>query len=236
MSVKAVFFDLDGTLLPMNQEEFTKGYFRELAKVLAPLGIAPQALVAAIWDGTGAMVRNTGKICNADVFWTRFAQISGLDTAMCRPLCDEFYQNQFHAARAFTGENPRAAEAVRLAKENGRTAVLATNPIFPLVGQASRLSWIGLGLEDFTLVTSYESESVCKPNPAYYTAICQRLDIPPEQCLMIGNDDEEDMYAAAAAGIPGYLVTDCRIPSADRPWQGPQGTFREMLEMLKTLE
>ncbi len=27
MSMKAVFFDLDGTLLPMDQDEFVKAYF-----------------------------------------------------------------------------------------------------------------------------------------------------------------------------------------------------------------
>lgn len=30
--LKAVIFDLDGTLLPMNEDEFTKGYFSLLCK------------------------------------------------------------------------------------------------------------------------------------------------------------------------------------------------------------
>ena len=30
--LKAILFDLDGTLLPMNEEEFTKGYFKLLCK------------------------------------------------------------------------------------------------------------------------------------------------------------------------------------------------------------
>lgn len=33
MSIKAVLFDLDGTLLPMDQEEFVKAYFGLLAKL-----------------------------------------------------------------------------------------------------------------------------------------------------------------------------------------------------------
>ena len=32
MKIKAILFDLDGTLLPMNQDEFTKAYFGALAK------------------------------------------------------------------------------------------------------------------------------------------------------------------------------------------------------------
>ena len=34
MSIKMVLFDLDGTLLPMDMDEFTSGYFRLLAKKL----------------------------------------------------------------------------------------------------------------------------------------------------------------------------------------------------------
>ena len=236
MTTKAVFFDLDGTLLPMDQEQFTKGYFKELAAALAPLGsIEPQDLVAAVCDGTMAMVKNTGEALNADVFWNRFSAVTGLDAAVYRPACDHFYSHEFHNARQFTGENPLAAEAVALARQKDRKVVLATNPLFPLVGQASRLSWIGLKPEDFDLVTSYESDRFCKPNPRYYTSICQRMGLEPRECLMVGNDDNEDMYAATAAGLRGWLVTDCRIPSRDHPWEGPRGTFRELTELLRAL-
>jgi len=60
------------------------------------------------------------------------------------------------------------------------------------------------------------------------------MGLDPAQCFMIGNDDWEDMYAAQAAGIAGYLVTDCRIP-AENPWNGAQGNFTELLTMLKSL-
>lgn len=236
MSIQAVFFDLDGTLLPMDQEAFTRGYFQELASVLVPVTkIAPEALVAAVWDGTRAMVKNTGERSNADVFWDRFSAATGLETDLCRPLCDRFYSNEFHRAKRFTGENPLAAEAVALARGKGRRVVLASNPLFPLVGQASRLGWVGLAPEDFDLVTSYESDRFCKPNPRYYSDICARLGVTPQECLMIGNDETEDMYAATAAGLRAWLVTDCRIPSEAHPWDGPRGTFAELVEMLRGL-
>ena len=40
MKLKAVLFDLDGTLLPMDQEVFIQSYFKHLARLLAPLGVA----------------------------------------------------------------------------------------------------------------------------------------------------------------------------------------------------
>lgn len=36
MKLTTVLFDLDGTLLPMDNDEFTKGYFKLLAAKLAP--------------------------------------------------------------------------------------------------------------------------------------------------------------------------------------------------------
>ena len=36
--LKMVLFDLDGTLLPMDMDVFTRGYFKLLAKKAAPRG------------------------------------------------------------------------------------------------------------------------------------------------------------------------------------------------------
>ena len=235
MRVKAILFDLDGTLLPMDQTIFMKHYFGEMAKVLAPLGIAPEAVAPTIWAGTKAMMKNTGEVTNDVVFWQVFSQVSGLDAASFRPAADGFYTNQFHRVKVATAENPLAAEAVRIAREKAELVVLATNPLFPMVGQRSRLSWIGLKPEDFDLVTAYETDSFCKPNPAYFLDVCRRIGVEPEQCVMIGNDETEDMAAATAAGIKTcFLITDCRIPG-EAGWNGPQGTFMEMLDWLQGL-
>ncbi len=77
MSIKAVLFDLDGTVLPLDQDEFTKGYFSILAKKVGPYGYETKKLVDAIWSGTTKMVENDGTKSNADAFWDRFAEIYG---------------------------------------------------------------------------------------------------------------------------------------------------------------
>ncbi|MGN0509940.1 MAG: hypothetical protein ACI4GE_00095 [Lachnospiraceae bacterium] len=41
MKLTTVLFDLDGTLLPMDNDAFTKGYFKILAAKLAPHGYEP---------------------------------------------------------------------------------------------------------------------------------------------------------------------------------------------------
>lgn len=181
------------------------------------------------------MVKNDGTMTNEDAFWQVFSQRTGADKAAVNEDCLDFYGNEFQAAKQFTQENPLAAEAVRIAREKADRVILATNPMFPMVGQVTRMGWVGLKPADFDLVTAYEEERFCKPNPMYYTAICERMGIRPEECLMIGNDEHEDMYAASQAGLSCYLVTDWMIASQRHPWDGPKGTFADMVEMLRSL-
>ena len=67
--MKTVLFDLDGTLLPMDQDEFIKAYFGGIATKLAPYGYEPDKLIKGIWTGTKAMVMNDGAMTNEERFW-----------------------------------------------------------------------------------------------------------------------------------------------------------------------
>ncbi len=227
--ITTVLFDLDGTLLPMDLDQFTKTYFGLLAKKAAPFGFQPEPLIAAVWKGTKAMVKNDGSRTNCDCFWDTFAQALGEDVKGLRPEFDDFYAHEFNGAKAGCWENPLAKQAVEGLKTKGYQVILATNPIFPLVGVRTRLSWIGLTPEDFSHVTSYETYTTCKPNPAYFREVLRRTGKVPEECLMVGNDVQED-GAALEAGIPVYFITDCLLNSQGRDLDPfPHGTFREFL-------
>ena len=227
--ITTVLFDLDGTLLPMDTDVFTKTYFGLLCKKAAPFGYQPEPLVAAVWKGTKAMVKNNGSRPNDQAFWDAFAQELGEGVKALRPEFDDFYAREFHGARAACGENPLAKQAVQGLKAKGYDVILATNPIFPLVAVETRLSWLGLSLEDFSHVTSYENCTTCKPNPAYYGEILQKTGKGPQECLMVGNDALEDT-AAMEQGVSVYLITDCLLNPAGRDLGGvPQGSFRDFL-------
>ena len=194
--ITTVLFDLDGTLLPMDQMGFTKTYFGLLVQKAAPFGLKPQPTIDAVWAGTKAMVKNDGSAPNDRRFWDTFCPLVGVEESVLRPVFDKFYAEEFHGAKAACGENPYAAQAVRGLKAKGYDVVLATNPIFPLVGVRTRLSWVGLAPEDFSLVTTYENSRFCKPNPAYFQEIVEKLGKTPQECLMVGNDGVEDTAAA----------------------------------------
>lgn len=235
MKLTTILFDLDGTLLPMDNDAFTKGYFKLLAGKLAPCGYEPKQLVDAVWAGTAAMVRNDGTRTNEEAFWTKFTGVFGEKALEDKPLFDAFYAEDFHAAQGFCGFNPQAAIAVHSVKERGLRVALATNPIFPAVATESRIRWAGLEPEDFELYTSYENIGLCKPNPDYYLEITRRLGVQPEQCLMVGNDVTEDMVAETV-GMKVFLLTDCLINKERKNIaEYPRGSFMQLMEYIDKL-
>lgn len=235
MKITTVLFDLDGTLLPMDQDEFTKGYFALLVRKLAPLGYDPKAVIDAVWHGTGAMVKNDGSRRNCEAFWRAFTAETGGTIERDLPVFEDFYGNEFDRVAAFCGFNAEAAKTVALCRALGFTPVLATNPIFPPVAVETRLRWAGLRGEDFAHITHYENSRYCKPNPDYYREILRTLGRSAEECVMIGNDAEEDMIAETV-GLRVFLLTDCLISrngSDLSAW--PHGGFAEAQDFLRAL-
>lgn len=230
--ITTVFFDLDGTLLPMDQDHFVKAYLDALAKKMVPYGYDPRLLIKSIWAGTDAMVRNDGSRVNVEVFWETSSAVYGKNVRTDEPLFLEFYQKEFQSMKDVCGFDARAAQTVRTLKEQSYRVVLATNPLFPAIATHSRVRWTGLEPGDFEWVTTYENSSCCKPNPDYYREILGKLNLQPEECLMVGNDVLEDM-AAADAGMQVFLLTDCLINKHDRDISGyAQGSFPELMEFL----
>lgn len=231
--IKNILFDLDGTLLPMDQDKFANGYFSRLVKKLAPLGYDPQKTVDGIWAGTAAMVKNDGRCTNEEAFWTEFEKIFGDKALRDMPTFDDYYRNEFNEVKSDCGFNPDAGKTIKKLKEKGFRLVLATNPIFPAVATESRIKWAGLDENDFELYTTYENSHYCKPNPAYYAEIVERLSLNPSECLMVGNDAVEDT-AAEKLGIEVFLLTDCLINKKGTDISAyPQGGFAELMEYIE---
>ena len=233
MAITTVLFDLDGTLLPMDQDHFVKMYFGLLAKTLTPSD--PEALIKAVWVGTKAMMTNDGSKTNEDAFWDTYCQLLGEDRRADEPAFRSFYENQFELVRNACGFNPKAAETIALVKSKGLKTALATNPLFPRIATQARARWAGLNLDDFELYTTYEDYSHCKPDPRYYQAVLDKLGLTAEECLMVGNDAVEDV-AATKLGIQVFLLTDCLINKNGMDIAAyPHGGFDELMAFIENL-
>ena len=233
--ITTILFDLDGTLLPMDQEIFIRAYMGGLTRKAAAQGYDPAQVPGAIWAGTGAMVKNNGDITNEDMFWNVFSSLCGRDARQDIAVFEDFYRNEFQEVSKVCGCNPRAGEAIRQVKALGYRVALATNPLFPAIATHSRARWAGLDPADFELITTYENSRHCKPNPDYYQDVMESLGVTPQECLMVGNDVGEDMIAEKL-GMQVFLLTDCLINKYGADIDAyPHGSFPELMEFVHSL-
>ena len=226
---QAILFDLDGTLLPMDLEEFTGAYFKLLAMRLPQYD--PKSVIAGVWEGTKAMIVNDGSMTNEDRFWSVFSARMGARVMEEQSNLEDFYRTDFHKVKAICGENPLAKTLVERARQKADRVILATNPLFPAVAVESRLSWVGLKPGDFDYITTYDNSSCCKPTAAYYEAICRVNDLDPTRCLMIGNDLREDGFGAGQLGMAVHIVTDSLITHGMALEEYPNSTFAELIDL-----
>lgn len=232
MSIKAILFDLDGTLLPMDQDVFVKTYFGGIAKKLAPHGYDPEKLIQSIWSGTSAMIKNSGEKLNEDVFWDDFVSFFGEKSREDISLFESFYENDFDQVQQVCGYNPKSAEIINKLKEMGLRVALATNPIFPEIATRKRMKWAGLTPDMFELYTTYENSRYCKPNLAYYKEIIKQMGVAPEECLMVGNDVGDDMVVSEL-GMKVFLLTNDLINKQNVDInQFPHGDFNELMKYI----
>ena len=235
MKITTVLFDLDGTLLPMDQDVFIKTYFGMLVKKIAPYGYAPELLVDTIWKGTVDMVENDGEKTNERRFWDRFVSVFGEDSLKDMPLFDEFYEKDFDKVQASCGFDPMASVSVGEIRKMGYRVALATNPVFPMAATERRIKWAGLSKDDFELVTTYENSRFCKPSLGYYRDIVDALCVSPEECLMVGNDVSEDMITEEL-GMKTFLLPACLINKGGEDiGKYPHGDLSQLVEFVRSL-
>ncbi|HEY8415226.1 MAG TPA: HAD family hydrolase [Thermaerobacter sp.] len=241
--VRAVLFDLDGTLLELDMARFLPVYLQRLASYVADL-FEPEDFVRQLMRATAAVIGNrdrsrTNERVLYDTFW------SGLDPARhpgARPerreeamaRFDRFYRTEFGRLRHMARPRPEAPRVVAAARARGCKVVLATSPVFPRVAIEERLRWAGLDAGQFDLVTTLENVHTCKPQPDYYDEVAARVGVEPAQCLMVGNDLRDDIAPAALAGMGVYVVEGLIVNEgeADAP-RAPRGSLRQLLEWLE---
>lgn len=239
MSIKHILFDLDGTLLPMDQDEFVRFYMPLLAKAYISAGVEvdPKEFIGAVWAGYKAMVKNDGSRTNREAFWSYMDELSlPISSEESEALALKFYEGDFNQAISVTKPVPTADQVVKAAREQGIETYLATNPVFPRCATMNRIRWAGLAAEDFKVITTYEDCRYCKPNVEYFRQILEQFDLEPSECLMVGNDVAEDLVIRQL-GVKTFLVTDTMENKDDLPIESEyMGTLEDLLEFVRGLK
>jgi FMN phosphatase YigB (HAD superfamily) len=204
--INTILFDLDGTLLPMDAKSFEKIYFESMAGYLGDL-ISPKELITNVWASTNEMINNVDYKTNETVFMEDFKNRINGDLDVYKDRFDKFYDTEFLKAKTAVYENELMQKSVKLLKEKGYKTVIATNPLFPLKAILHRIHWAGLEPSDFEYISHYEKNHYCKPQTKYYEEILKDLDKEPDECMMVGNDVEEDLISGKL-GLKTYLIKD----------------------------
>lgn len=237
MSIKHILFDLDGTLLPMDQDEFVKFYMPLLAKSYIEAGVQvdPKEFIGAVWKGYEAMVKNDGSRTNREAFWSYTEELLPISPEESEKLALCFYDGDFNQAARAPSPSPFSDQIVKTARGRGLHTYLATNPVFPRCATLNRIRWAGMDAEDFELITTYEDQRYCKPNVEYFRTILEELKLDPAECLMVGNDVEEDLVIRKL-GVKTYLVTDTMENKKGLPIHTDyMGSLEELLEFIRTM-
>ena len=214
--VDTLLFDLDGTLLHNDLDEFFSVYMPALSARFAKR-IAPEEFARQLLASTRTMITNTDPYkTNRQAFCEDFFPALGWDEAEVMPELQRFYDTDFAKLKSVTRQKPAARAVMKEAFKRGFRVIIATNPVFPLRAIEHRLEWAGVGPGefDYTLVTDYETMHFCKPQVEYYKEIVALLGLNPASCMMVGNDVQEDMVAARI-GMKTFLNDEQLLGEAD---------------------
>ncbi|OUO89695.1 haloacid dehalogenase [Gordonibacter sp. An230] len=204
---RAIFFDLDGTLLPLETDEFMRSYFAALGGYVARFGIPSEAFMAGMKAGIKNMASHDDGRPNDEAFWEGYFAHVDADACDWGGELARFYDRDFGLLGAGIVPNPAAARAVETLAAKGYPLVLATMPMFPERAVRWRLEWAGVDPARFSRITHFENSTSVKPKPAYFAESIAAAGISGADVLMVGNNTVEDL-AARALGADAFLVTD----------------------------
>ncbi len=200
--MKAVFFDIDGTLLTEMPliELFLPQVYERLSK---KLGI----------DRESARERFLSEIFSRrDTYdwhdWNFFFRLFDLDMDY-----DELMKSYPHKLRVY----PDTVPTLEWLKDEGyKLGVITSGPAY----QKLKLELIGLS-GYFDVIVTREDVKAIKPEPKIFLHALETLGVQPAEALMVGDSLSQDVYGAKNVGMtavwinrdgePGYHMADYEI-------------------------
>ncbi len=204
--MKTYFFDLDGTLLGMDQDKFLAVYFNSIKEFVSKYNHDYKVFFYYLDLGIKAMLNNDGTKTNEEAFKEVVKPYKDMML-----MLEEYYTNYFSSNKVATYTNPYAKKIIDKIKENGQDIIIATNPLFPEIATRERLTWSGLNPNDFKYITTYENSSFTKPKKEYFDEILNKFNLKASDIIYIGNDVDDDYGIIGYNYFESYLIKDCLI-------------------------
>lgn len=232
--IKAVFYDLDNTLLDFNLNIFLYNYFSDLMKLVSGIAgksyfsIAPEfyRIMREMMNG------RTDDLTNEEFFAKRLKEIYGMpyhDPVIKEAFDFYFYEYAPQSLKRRSSTKPMEGgrEAVVAALDCGLDVVLATNPVNPLPITQLRMRWAGVDDLPFRLITHLSNSTRTKPHVRYYREIMEKIGVEPHEVIMVGNDPKMDVVDDRSFGMRTFFMGG-KCPDA-AAWCGTITQFPEFL-------
>ncbi|SDZ82817.1 Phosphoglycolate phosphatase, HAD superfamily [Desulfuromusa kysingii] len=233
-AIKAVLFDLDGTLLRAQMREFIPRYLRALSAYCADT-VAPEKFAKTLHGIIRDLIHTEGDglRTNEERVYSKVDNDLAISESKMRECLAQFEKNDLPGLQSFIRPIPLAKQIIKDCHAAGVPLVLATNPVFPMFMIKARMQWAELEEESFAFMTSYENSYYCKPQSGYFEGIAAQLGLASENCLMVGNDINHDL-AAGATGMKTYLVDTWLVDRDGPEWpcenRGDHSSLQKFLQ------
>lgn len=208
---RAILFDLDDTLFL--EEEFVRSGIEAVAGYLAPrLGVARDELGDRLWYD----FRRLGRTGLFDRLVKAFP-----DFALTVPELVAVYR-EHEPALALSGEVCALLDGLR---RRYRLAIVTDG-----LPATQKRKIAALRLETMVDAIVYPWElGAPKPAPLAFHEACRRLDVTPDQAVIVGDDPFHDVEAARAAGIACIRIRTGR--AREVPTRHPPAAYGEIASL-----
>ena len=232
--IKHILFDLDGTLHYLDENRVGMDLLKRFEDYFVMHDRKYKGITVRIYEGIQAMRANNGKETNKDVFLKYLYRFYSYPKEM-PALFDNFYENEFDKLEYLHKTYEGANKLIDDLYNQGYKLYIISNPILPVLAHKKRLIWSGIDPNKFVYFSGTENSSYCKENVKFYEEIINKLNINPQEAIMVGNNVSKDLKAKEV-GMNTYLMTYNIINDENKDLSNQDmGTFEDFLKYLKDI-
>lgn len=234
--IECFFFDLDGTLLNIPDQDFELEYSRLIASSFIDT-YNPETFFSYFLPSVEALMMH--KDYNSYViesFLSKFSELSGMGKEDVWDRLHSFYTNEFGELQKLVKPSTVPKELIQEIQSQNKKVILATNPVFPEIATRQRVEWAGLDYNsDFLFVPHVNNSTAVKPDPQYYYNLIDLVNVQPNNILMVGNDYLYD-GSASQVGIKTWIVdyNQSHLEYKDKFQIDYEGSLEELLVRLNS--
>ncbi|HUU79152.1 MAG TPA: HAD family hydrolase [candidate division Zixibacteria bacterium] len=204
MTINTLLFDMDSTLISIDEQGFSKKYFHLLHKTHF-YELDFMFFVDAMVDITRyVMTTKLPKELTVDTFVKEMSKHFEISPEEIKSNLLDFYHNEYSQLKSYIRPVRGVKKLIKNCFAKGYDVVVATTPIFPEVAIMKRLKWGGLHNFDYKLVTHAENMYYSKPQEEYYTEVLSKINKEINECLMIGNEFMADIIGPTKLGMKTF--------------------------------